>query len=151
VMTVLRRIMDEDPLDYDLHVNFPGGIPVDGPSAGVTMATAVYSAIKGVPVDNRIAMTGEVSIRGFVKPIGGVIAKIEAAKQAGATRVIIPKDNWQDMMRQFDGVEILPVERIEQVLEAALLPDWQPEAEKVAAPAPMLASATPGVQFSSKG
>ncbi|KEO81153.1 ATP-dependent protease LonB [Tumebacillus flagellatus] len=142
VMTVLRRIMDEDPLDYNLHVNFPGGIPVDGPSAGVTMATAIYSAIKGVPVDNCVAMTGEVSIRGYVKPIGGVVAKIEAAQQAGATRVIIPKDNWQDMFKSFENIEIIPVERIEQVLELSLQPETQEETSRVAAPATGLLSAS---------
>ncbi|PWK15835.1 ATP-dependent protease LonB [Tumebacillus permanentifrigoris] len=138
VMTVLRRIMDVDPNDYNLHVNFPGGIPVDGPSAGVTMATAIYSAIKGIPVDNCLAMTGEVSIRGFVKPIGGVVAKIEAAQQAGATRVIIPKDNWQDMFKTFENIEIIPVERIEQVLELSLMPQTEEEISRVITPLPGL-------------
>lgn len=138
VMTVLRRTMDVDPLDYDLHINFPGGIPVDGPSAGVTMATAIYSAIKGIPVDNKLAMTGEVSIRGFVKPIGGVIAKVDAAKQAGATRVVIPKDNWQDIFKTYQDIEIIPVERIDQVLDLSLLPETQEETENVSAPAPLL-------------
>ncbi|MGZ6503301.1 MAG: S16 family serine protease, partial [Tumebacillaceae bacterium] len=143
VMTVLRRIMDEDPRNYDLHVNFPGGIPVDGPSAGVTMATAIYSAIKGIPVDNRLAMTGEVSIRGFVKPIGGVIAKVEAAKQAGANRVIIPKDNWQDIFKTYQDIEIIPVERIEQVLEASLLPETVAETASSPAPAASMLTASP--------
>lgn len=64
VLTVLRRNLKVDPRDYDIHINFPGGIPIDGPSAGVTIATAVYSAITATPVDNTVAMTGEVSIRG---------------------------------------------------------------------------------------
>ncbi len=72
------------PDDFDIHVNFPGGVPIDGPSAGVTMVTAIYSAITEQPVDNELAMTGEVSIRGLVKPVGGIVAKLEAARLAGA-------------------------------------------------------------------
>jgi Lon-like ATP-dependent protease len=121
VLTVLRRNLDVDPRDYDIHVNFPGGIANDGPSAGVAIATAVYSAIKNIPIDNKIAMTGEVSIRGSVKPVGGVIAKVDAAKQAGANRVLIPKDNWQQIFEKMEGIKVIPVERLEEVLELALL------------------------------
>lgn len=84
VLTVLRRYENFDPTDFDIHVNFPGGMPVDGPSAGVSMAVAIYSALTGIPVDNNVAMTGEISIRGQIKPVGGVAAKIEAAQAAGA-------------------------------------------------------------------
>src|SRR5690606_32716709 len=77
VLTVLRKFLHVRPDDYDIHVNFPGGVPIDGPSAGVTMVTAIYSAITEEPVDSRLAMTGEVSIRGLVKPVGGVVAKLE--------------------------------------------------------------------------
>ncbi|NLT95880.1 MAG: ATP-dependent protease LonB [Clostridia bacterium] len=121
VLTVLRRNLDVDPRDYDIHVNFPGGIASDGPSAGVAIATAVYSAIKNIPIDNKIAMTGEVSIRGSVRPVGGVIAKVEAAKQAGATRVLIPKDNWQQIFEKMEGIKVIPVESLEEVLDLALL------------------------------
>lgn len=121
VLTVLRRNMDVDPRDYDIHVNFPGGTPIDGPSAGIAIATAVYSAIKGIAVDNEIAMTGEVSIRGNVKPIGGVVAKVEAARQAGATRVIIPKDNWQAIFEDIEGIKVIPVDKLEEVISLALL------------------------------
>jgi Lon-like ATP-dependent protease len=116
VITALQEHMDISLRDYDIHINFPGGTPVDGPSAGITIACAIYSAIKRKPVDHQLAMTGEVSIRGFVKPVGGVVAKIEAARLAGATRVIIPKDNWQEMFRTYQGIQVIAVDRIEEVL-----------------------------------
>lgn len=120
VLTILRRNLDVDPRDYDIHVNFPGGVPVDGPSAGVTIATAIYSAIKELPVDNKVAMTGEVSIRGEVKPVGGIVAKVEAARQAGVKKVFIPKDNWQDLFTRMTDIKVVPVERLEEVIKGAL-------------------------------
>lgn len=120
VITVLRSYLNVDSRDYDIHLNFPGGVPVDGPSAGVAVATAIYSAIKNIPVDNKVAMTGEISVRGYVKPVGGIVAKIEAAKQAGAKKVLIPKENWQEMFKNYQ-IDIIPVERIEEVIEQALV------------------------------
>jgi Lon-like ATP-dependent protease len=120
VMTVLRKYLETDPRDYDIHLNFPGGVPIDGPSAGITIATSIYSAITGIPVDNEVAMTGELSIRGFVKPIGGVVPKIEAARRAGVKTVIIPKENWQEMFKAMD-IKIIAVDRIEEVMEHALI------------------------------
>jgi Lon-like ATP-dependent protease len=120
VLTVLRRYLDFNPRDYDIHLNFPGGIPVDGPSAGVAVATAVYSALTNVPVDNRVAMTGEVSIRGFIKPVGGVVVKAEAARQAGVKKVLIPKENWQECFGQFSDLAVIPVESLDEVFRHAL-------------------------------
>jgi len=119
VMTVLRRL-GLRPQDYDLHINFPGGVPIDGPSAGIALATAIASAITNRPIDNELAMTGEVSIHGKVKPVGGIVAKVEAAYQAGARKVIIPKDNWQEMFGDYEALKIYPVETIEEVLSMAL-------------------------------
>ncbi|WP_193394413.1 ATP-dependent protease LonB [Paenibacillus sp. A3] len=119
VLTVLRRL-GLQPYDYDMHINFPGGIPIDGPSAGVSMAVAIASAIKRIPVDNHLAMTGEISIHGKVKPVGGVIAKVEAAFQAGATKVIIPKENWQEVFAGLHGLEVIPVDSVEELLHHAL-------------------------------
>ncbi len=119
VLTVLRRL-NIRPHDFDLHINFPGGIPIDGPSAGISMAVAITSAIKQIPVDNHIAMTGEISIHGKIKPVGGVIAKVEAAFQAGANRVIIPKENWQEIFAGLNGLEVIPVDCIEEALYHAL-------------------------------
>ena len=123
VLTVLRRFLKVNCDNYDLHINFPGGVPLDGPSAGITLVTAIYSAITNKPVHNRLAMTGEVSILGHVMPIGGVVPKIKAAKEAGVERVIIPKENWQDSFVEEKAVKIIPVTRIEEVVELALLPE----------------------------
>jgi Lon-like ATP-dependent protease len=128
VITVLRRYLGVDPRDFDIHVNFPGGVPVDGPSAGIAVATAIYSALTGVPVDPKVAMTGELSIRGHVKPVGGIVAKIEAAGWAGAERILIPSENWQEMMREeAGGTHVIPVQNLAEVLRMSLLLD---QAEK---------------------
>lgn len=127
VFTVLRRNLKVNPYDYDIHLNFPGGTPVDGPSAGVTMVTAIYSAITNQPIDNKVAMTGEVTIHGLVKPVGGIIPKVMAAKNAGAERVIIPQENWQDLFTKLEGVKVIPVSRIEEVIQAAI---WVPTASE---------------------
>jgi Lon-like ATP-dependent protease len=107
--------------DYDIHVNFPGGTPIDGPSAGIAMATGIFSAIHRIAVDNYVAMTGEISIHGNVKPIGGVIPKIKAAKKAGAKTVIIPKENMQSILKDIDGIKIIPVTNLQEVFDIALV------------------------------
>ncbi len=125
VLTVLQNNTDMNPYDYDIHVNFPGGTPIDGPSAGISMAVAIYSAVKKRPVDSKMAMTGELSIYGKVKPIGGVTAKIEAAKEAGVERVLIPKENWQKMFDDIQNIEIITVENLNEVLNIALIGEKQ--------------------------
>lgn len=114
-LTVLRRVTNVQPLDYDIHINFPGGSPVDGPSAGVAIVTAVYSAIRGLPIDNTAAMTGEVSILGYIRPVGGVVQKVEAAKLAGAKKVFIPKENWQECFHNSDEIEVVALEHIREL------------------------------------
>jgi Lon-like ATP-dependent protease len=120
VLTVVRKYLNLNTKDYDIHFNFPGGVPVDGPSAGISMAVAVYSAITGLPVDNKVAMTGEISIHGNLKIVGGITAKLEAAKRAGLKKVIIPKDNWQ-VQFQGQSIEIIAAERVEEVIEHAII------------------------------
>ncbi len=122
VLTVIRRHFGIDPRKYDIHINFPGAVPAEGPSAGVAVAVAVYSALTEKPVDNLVALTGELSLRGEVKPVGGIVAKVEAAWRAGAKRVLIPQENWQEIFREFP-LEVIPVRQIQEVLKLALLPD----------------------------
>jgi len=126
VITVLRS-MGVPADEFDIHVNFPGGTPIDGPSAGIAMATGIYSAIYQIPMDNTVAMTGEISIHGNVKPIGGVYPKVKAAKKAGATKVIIPKENVQSILNDITGIEIIPVSHLEEVFEIALLKEHSRE------------------------
>ena len=116
VLTVLRRFLDVDIKEYDIHLNFPGGTPIDGPSAGIAIAIAVYSAIRNIPVSSNLAMTGEISIRGKVKPVGGVAAKVEAARLAGIKKVLIPAENWQELFNDMDR-EVVPVDDINQVFD----------------------------------
>ncbi len=116
VVTVLRTIgVPAD--DYDIHVNFPGGIPIDGPSAGVAMAVGIYSAIYQIPVKNNVAMTGEISIHGKVKPVGGVFTKVTAAQLAGAEIVLIPEENVQALLNQVENIEIKPVSNLKEVFQ----------------------------------
>ncbi len=121
VLTALRQVGGMRPQDHHLHVNFPGGMPVDGPSAGLTIAVAVASALDARPVDNSLAMTGEVSVRGLVRPVGGVAAKLEAARQAGAQWAMIPDENLGEGA-QVQGIRVVGVSRLVDALDRALLP-----------------------------
>jgi len=114
MMTVLKRLYGIDTSKLDIHVNFPGGMPIDGPSAGVAIMCAVYSAITKKPIRNDIAMTGEISILGKVKPVGGVPEKVAAAHSSGIKTVFIPKDNYDESLEKFD-MEIILAENISDV------------------------------------
>ncbi|MGZ0189633.1 MAG: S16 family serine protease, partial [Alphaproteobacteria bacterium] len=116
------------PADFvkrDIHVHVPeGATPKDGPSAGVAMCTSIISALTGIPIRADVAMTGEITLRGRVLPIGGLKEKLLAALRGGIKTVIIPKDNEKDLADIPDNVtkslEIIPVETVDQVLELAL-------------------------------
>ena len=110
---------------YTLHIHVPaGGIPKDGPSAGITMAVAMVSAFTGIPVRKDVAMTGEITLRGRVLPIGGLKSKILAAHLSGAGRVILPMKNQKDLVDIPEEIrkqiELVLVDSMDQVLEHAL-------------------------------
>lgn len=124
------HIADDFFEKYDIHVHIPeGAVPKDGPSAGITMATAMLSAITEQKVRADIAMTGEVTLRGRVLPIGGLKEKLLAAKNAGIKTVLVPKKNLADVEELSQeitkGFEILPVEHMEEVLKAAFVSEDQ--------------------------
>lgn len=110
---------------HDIHVHIPeGAVPKDGPSAGITMATAMLSAVTEKKVRSDLAMTGEITLRGRVLPIGGLKEKLLAAKSAGIKTVLVPKKNTVDVEELSaeitKGLEIIPVENMDEVLGAAL-------------------------------
>lgn len=140
VLTVLNKL-GVRTYQYHIHINFPGGAPVDGPSAGISIASAVYSAIKNIPIDPEIALTGELGIHGAVKPIGGVIAKVVAAKEAGAKRVIIPIDNDQEILHEITDIEIITVTHLDEVLDRILIQETFEEESVI--PASQIRTVTP--------
>ncbi len=124
VSAIIKKFSDEDISEKDIHIQFVQSYEgVEGDSASVTVATAVISALENIPVEQDVAMTGSLSVRGDVLPVGGVTHKIEAAAKAGVEKVIIPKANEQDVMIEDEykeQVEIIPVSHISEVLEVAL-------------------------------
>lgn len=127
VSALIKKFTGKDIRNIDIHIQFIGTYGgVEGDSASVSVATAVISAIEDIPVRQDIAMTGSLSVRGDVLPIGGVTYKIEAAAKAGIKKVIIPRSNLDDVLiedRYRTMIEIVPVEHIEEVLQNALMPE----------------------------
>lgn len=113
---VVRKATGEDLANWDIHVNIVGGGKIDGPSAGVAIYLAMISAIQGRPIRQDVAITGEVSIRGQVKAIGGVYEKIYGAKQAGMNRVILPEENRGDVPTEVTGIEVCFANTIEEAM-----------------------------------
>ncbi len=137
----------------DVHIHLPeGAVPKDGPSAGVGMVTAIVSTLTGNPVHRDVAMTGEVTLRGRVLPIGGLKEKLLAALRGGIKTVLIPQENEKDLVEIpaniLEGLEIIPVSHVDQVLARALVEPLAPvewtEADELASLAPPLAGGAPG-------
>jgi len=127
--------------NLDLHIHLPeGATPKDGPSAGIAIATAITSVLTGIPVRCDVAMTGEITLRGEVLPIGGLKEKLLAAHRGGIKRVLIPKENVKDLQEIPDevksAIEITPVQWFDEVLERALERKPEPLADAPAAPPP---------------
>lgn len=118
VLTALKKSFGINPNEYYIHINLPGSTPIDGPSAGVAIAVSVFSAITGKVVCPGLALTGEISINGSIRAVGGVKAKITAAKRAGATMVIVPYDNL-DEAKSVEGVRVIGVNDIYEVMKLA--------------------------------
>jgi ATP-dependent Lon protease len=123
----------------DIHIHVPeGAIPKDGPSAGITMATALVSALSKLPVRRDVAMTGEITLRGKVLPIGGVKEKLLAAHRIGVTTIILPRENEKDLADVPKGVleqmQVVLVEHIDEVLKIALVAPETPAQPEVAGP-----------------
>ncbi|MBN2110233.1 MAG: ATP-dependent protease LonB [Methanosarcinaceae archaeon] len=136
VSAVIKNVTGKNVINHDIHIQFIGTYEgVEGDSASISIATAVISALEGIPIDQSVAMTGSLSVRGDVLPIGGVTYKIEAAAQAGIKKVIIPKSNEDDVLIEEayrDKIEIVPVTTIIEVIEHSLIgPDKSRIVEKL--------------------
>jgi ATP-dependent Lon protease len=114
--SVLRTVTGFDVADYDLHINVVGGGNIDGPSAGLPFFLALYSAVTKTPIPQDVAMTGELTIQGKVRAVGGIQEKLYAARQAGMRRVLVPKENLRETDAALGGLEIVPATSVAQVL-----------------------------------
>ena len=115
--SVVRKLTGQDIHDYDLHINVIGGGNIDGPSAGTAILTAIISAITDKAIRQDAAITGEISLQGKVRPVGGVFEKAYGARQAGISRLIIPQENAKDIPAHHLGLEIYPVDTAQEALE----------------------------------
>jgi ATP-dependent Lon protease len=136
----------------DIHIHLPeGAVPKDGPSAGIGMVTSIVSTLTGIPVRSDVAMTGEVTLRGRVLPIGGLKEKLLAALRGGVKTVLIPEENRKDLVEIpaniTEGLEIIPVSHVDEVLARALTAplapiDWTEQDDIASQPPPVLPAAS---------
>ena len=123
---VMRRLTGRDLHDYDIHVNVIGGGNIDGPSAGTAILTAIVSAVTGAPIRQDVAVTGEISLQGEIKPVGGVFEKAYGARQAGITTLIIPWENEKDIPEEHLGLDIRRLKHAEEAFDVLFANDaWK--------------------------
>jgi ATP-dependent Lon protease len=115
--SVIRKITDKDLSDYDIHVNVIGGGKIDGPSAGAAITVCIISGLLNKPLRQDIAVTGEISLRGKVKPVGGIFEKIYGARRKGIKLVIMPEDNIKEAPLELEDIEVKAVKNIEELME----------------------------------
>ena len=150
VAALIKKYTGEDISNHDIHVQFVGSREgTEGDSASISVATAVISALEEVPVNQAVAMTGSLSVRGQVLPVGGVTAKIEAAAELGIEKVVIPRSNMKDVLLEdkYQGkIQIVPVDTLSEVLEQALVgPKKSGLISKLAALVPKMTPDKPGL------
>lgn len=115
--SVIRRITDKDIKDYDIHVNIVGGGRIDGPSAGAAITISIISALLEKPIRQDVAITGEISLRGNVKPVGGIFEKIYGARRKGIKLVVIPKENEKEIPLDLKDIEVKAISKIEELMD----------------------------------
>ncbi|MCX0390321.1 MAG: Lon family ATP-dependent protease [Clostridium perfringens] len=117
--SVIKRLTDKDINDYDIHVNVIGGGKIDGPSAGAAITICIMSALLEKPIRQDLAITGEISLRGRIKPVGGIFEKIYGARRKGIKLVTVPKDNENEIPKGLEDIEVKAISSIEELMEIA--------------------------------
>lgn len=115
--SVIRRVTDKDIKDYDIHVNVVGGGRIDGPSAGAAITISIISALMQKPIRQDVAITGEISLKGKVKPVGGIFEKIYGARRKGIKTVLVPKDNEKEIPLELSDIEVKAISTIEELMD----------------------------------
>lgn len=117
--SVIKRLTDKDINDYDIHVNVIGGGKIDGPSAGAAITICIMSALLEKPIRQDLSITGEISLRGKIKPVGGIFEKIYGARRKGIKLVTVPKDNENEIPKGLEDIEVKAISSIEELMEIA--------------------------------
>ena len=117
--SVIRNLTDKDIKDYDIHVNVIGGGKIDGPSAGAAITICIISSLLNKPIRQDIAVTGEISLQGKVKPVGGIFEKIYGARRMGIKLVLVPKDNEKEIPLNTQDIDVKIIESIEELMDIA--------------------------------